>query len=174
MRSGFFERWERISRAMRRNSAPSRKCPKAARHQTWDLCSREVVGLGGLEPPTSPLSGVRSSHLSYRPKKIDAHCFGKHHSGLLRKGSSQRDRLKISPPREDTSLRNSLSTQGAATSTSKPFKAWPHSPRLDYDSTASTESSTGSVAMGFFARVVVITTTLIRTNNVPRSVRRPS
>jgi hypothetical protein len=28
-----------------------------------------MVGLGGLEPPTSPLSGVRSSHLSYRPIK---------------------------------------------------------------------------------------------------------
>jgi hypothetical protein len=27
----------------------------------------KLVGLGGLEPPTSPLSGVRSSHLSYRP-----------------------------------------------------------------------------------------------------------
>ena len=26
-----------------------------------------VVGLGGLEPPTSRLSGVRSSRLSYRP-----------------------------------------------------------------------------------------------------------
>ena len=26
-----------------------------------------LVGLGGVEPPTSPLSGVRSSHLSYRP-----------------------------------------------------------------------------------------------------------
>ena len=26
-----------------------------------------VVGLGGLEPPTSPLSGARSNHLSYRP-----------------------------------------------------------------------------------------------------------
>jgi hypothetical protein len=29
---------------------------------------RILVGLGGLEPPTSPLSGVRSNHLSYRPK----------------------------------------------------------------------------------------------------------
>jgi hypothetical protein len=29
---------------------------------------RQMVGLGGLEPPTSPLSGARSSHLSYRPK----------------------------------------------------------------------------------------------------------
>ena len=27
-----------------------------------------LVGLGGLEPPTSPLSGARSNHLSYRPK----------------------------------------------------------------------------------------------------------
>lgn len=26
-----------------------------------------VVGRGGLEPPTSRLSGVRSNHLSYRP-----------------------------------------------------------------------------------------------------------
>jgi hypothetical protein len=28
---------------------------------------QRVVGLGGLEPPASPLSGVRSNHLSYRP-----------------------------------------------------------------------------------------------------------
>src|ERR1700682_1005341 len=28
---------------------------------------KRMVGLGGLEPPTSPLSGARSSHLSYRP-----------------------------------------------------------------------------------------------------------
>jgi hypothetical protein len=27
-----------------------------------------MVGLGRLELPTSPLSGVRSSHLSYRPQ----------------------------------------------------------------------------------------------------------
>ena len=27
-----------------------------------------LVGLGGVEPPTSPLSGVRSNQLSYRPK----------------------------------------------------------------------------------------------------------
>src|SRR5437763_11722397 len=26
-----------------------------------------MVGLGGLDPPPSPLSGARSSHLSYRP-----------------------------------------------------------------------------------------------------------
>jgi hypothetical protein len=30
-----------------------------------------MVGLGGLEPPTSPLSGARSSHLSYRPLELE-------------------------------------------------------------------------------------------------------
>ena len=29
-----------------------------------------MVGLGGLEPPTSPLSGVRSDQLSYRPELV--------------------------------------------------------------------------------------------------------
>ena len=32
-----------------------------------ELWPPELVGLGGFEPPTSPLSGVRSNHLSYRP-----------------------------------------------------------------------------------------------------------
>ena len=30
----------------------------------------EMVGLEGLEPSTSPLSGVRSNHLSYRPNGL--------------------------------------------------------------------------------------------------------
>ena len=30
--------------------------------------SKKLVGRGGLEPPTSRLSGVRSNHLSYRPQ----------------------------------------------------------------------------------------------------------
>ena len=30
-----------------------------------------MVGLNGLEPTTSPLSGVRSNHLSYRPVSIE-------------------------------------------------------------------------------------------------------
>jgi hypothetical protein len=33
----------------------------------------KVVGRGGLEPPTSRLSGVRSNHLSYRPVPGNAH-----------------------------------------------------------------------------------------------------
>jgi hypothetical protein len=32
-----------------------------------------VVGLGGLEPPTSRLSGVRSNQLSYRPELKNEH-----------------------------------------------------------------------------------------------------
>ena len=32
--------------------------------------SANLVGLSGLEPPTSPLSGVRSNHLSYKPAEI--------------------------------------------------------------------------------------------------------
>ena len=35
---------------------------------TNDFCVAKVlVGRGGFEPPTSPLSGVRSNQLSYRP-----------------------------------------------------------------------------------------------------------
>ncbi len=32
--------------------------------------SSNLVGLSGLEPPTSPLSGVRSNHLSYKPVEV--------------------------------------------------------------------------------------------------------
>ncbi len=31
---------------------------------------KELVGLSGLEPPTSRLSGERSNHLSYRPSIV--------------------------------------------------------------------------------------------------------
>jgi hypothetical protein len=50
-------------------------CPEEFRRQqiltyplTYELL--KVVGLGGLEPPTSSLSGMRSSQLSYRPSKL--------------------------------------------------------------------------------------------------------
>ena len=32
--------------------------------------SGAMVGLGRLERPTSPLSGVRSNHLSYKPETL--------------------------------------------------------------------------------------------------------
>ena len=40
---------------------PSRCC------SLWYFAFTKVVGLRGLEPPTSRLSGVRSNHLSYKP-----------------------------------------------------------------------------------------------------------
>jgi hypothetical protein len=39
--------------------------------RSFDWSALHLVGLGGLEPPTSPLSGARSSHLSYRPTRED-------------------------------------------------------------------------------------------------------
>jgi hypothetical protein len=45
-----------------------------ARPSSKSPCERSnrccLVGLGGFEPPTSPLSGVRSNQLSYRPSKL--------------------------------------------------------------------------------------------------------
>ena len=35
----------------------------------------KMVGLGGLEPPTSRLSGVRSNHLSYSPIDWEVHLY---------------------------------------------------------------------------------------------------
>ena len=53
-----------------------------------------LVGRGGLEPPTSRLSGVRSNHLSYRPKlilprKIDVARQAILHRKICRKGQAQ-------------------------------------------------------------------------------------
>ena len=45
--------------------------PAAHRNHQWklklEILDLKMVGLGRLELPTSRLSGVRSSHLSYRP-----------------------------------------------------------------------------------------------------------
>ena len=38
-------------------------------HDRSRASQNPLVGLGGLEPPASPLSGVRSNHLSYRPRR---------------------------------------------------------------------------------------------------------
>jgi hypothetical protein len=43
--------------------------------ELWPLTFQlGLVGLGGFEPPTSPLSGVRSDQLSYRPGIIEFVC----------------------------------------------------------------------------------------------------
>ena len=42
--------------------------PVAPPPGTGTLSAVAMVGRGGLEPPTSRLSGVRSNHLSYRPQ----------------------------------------------------------------------------------------------------------
>ena len=51
-------------------------CVQGKRSPSWAMApmftpkgiNLKMVGLGGFEPPTSPLSGVRSNQLSYRPK----------------------------------------------------------------------------------------------------------
>ena len=43
----------------------------AKRFRAPTFCKQKIlVGRGGLEPPTSRLSGVRSNHLSYRPDAV--------------------------------------------------------------------------------------------------------
>ena len=60
------------------NRRPSGCKPDALPAELWPLTRGvgsidtgdprlDLVGLGGVEPPTSPLSGVRSNQLSYRP-----------------------------------------------------------------------------------------------------------
>ena len=44
------------------------------------------MGLGGFEPPTSPLSGVRSNQLSYRPQQ-NANPQGQLRGGVLYAGA---------------------------------------------------------------------------------------
>ena len=50
------------------NRRPSACKADALPAELWPLIAKSLVGLGGVEPPTSPLSGVRSNQLSYRPE----------------------------------------------------------------------------------------------------------
>jgi hypothetical protein len=50
---------QRFPEAKRKEKAVSEEAPKAPTND---------VGLAGVEPATSPLSGVRSNQLSYRPE----------------------------------------------------------------------------------------------------------
>ena len=53
--------------AMRDRTADLLRAKQALSQLSYSPNSRKLVGLAGLEPATSPLSGVRSNHLSYRP-----------------------------------------------------------------------------------------------------------
>src|SRR5215469_8825106 len=55
-----------------------------------------MVGLGGLEPPTSSLSGMRSSHLSYRPK-LPTGGAGRDRTGDLLNANQALSQLSYSP-----------------------------------------------------------------------------
>ena len=71
-RFGTHRRWSWISvrgRAGWWSQAGSNRRPPACKAGALpaELWPHGLVGLGGLEPPTSPLSGVRSNRLSYRP-----------------------------------------------------------------------------------------------------------
>ena len=47
--------------------------PLLARQVLSQLSYAPIMGLSGLEPPTSRLSGVRSNRLSYKPIKSGNH-----------------------------------------------------------------------------------------------------
>ena len=66
----------------------------------------KMVGLGRLERPTSPLSGVRSNHLSYRPGFAAQHL-----SGTARRRA--RARLKKCPEGERETKTAAISPSGA-------------------------------------------------------------
>ena len=66
------------------------------RSSSTDCClCLELVGLGGIEPPTSPLSGVRSSHVSYRPKGAGG--AGRDRTGDLLNANQALSQLSYSP-----------------------------------------------------------------------------
>ena len=54
--------------AMRSAGFSVRGAPSDAQRTPHSALSTEMVGTGGLEPPTSCVSGRRSNHLSYAPK----------------------------------------------------------------------------------------------------------
>src|ERR1017187_3783219 len=56
-----------------------------------------MVGLGRVELPTSPVSGVRSSHLSYRPMGFRTGGAGRDRTGDLLNANQALSQLSYSP-----------------------------------------------------------------------------
>jgi hypothetical protein len=64
-----------------------------------------MVGLGRLERPTSPLSGVRSNHLSYRPEAIRAQApIGATPDHALSGNGEEKRRRRVPPVKAVTGL----------------------------------------------------------------------
>src|SRR5438128_1643372 len=70
-------------------------CTTEIRHLTSEIF---LVGLGRIELPTSPLSGVRSSQLSYRPvRATNAGGAGRDRTGDLLSANQALSQLSYSP-----------------------------------------------------------------------------
>jgi hypothetical protein len=80
-------------------------------------CCFLLVGLGGVEPPTSPLSGVRSSQLSYRPIWF-THTggAGRDRTGDLLNANQALSQLSYSPQNSKPEARTSVLTSGLSIS----------------------------------------------------------
>ena len=94
---------------------------------TWNLKPSFLVGLGRVELPTSPLSGVRSSHLSYRPDGGESGGAGRDRTGDLLNANQALSQLSYSP-------RKSFEadwTQGSRRPASRPLTKTSDTPRRD-------------------------------------------
>jgi hypothetical protein len=61
-----------------------------------------VVGLGGLEPPTSRLSGARSSQLSYRPREAGMRKAGELLEPVLSASRVSKNRAQLGPSKPNS------------------------------------------------------------------------
>ena len=68
---------------------------KFCANQPTTMSNANLVGLGGFEPPTSPLSGVRSNQLSYGPAPVNRlHSLKRKHGRLRREPAQANNTLE--------------------------------------------------------------------------------